>query len=717
MLWALFLLSSKLSPLPEGFVRIEGARRLEFDRREGLITAEGPLKLLYKDWTLSGRWLRANLREEWAEMEGEVSLERDGLVAQGERITVDYGRKRWRMEEAKVTLEPKFFKNRSAEPVFLLGESIEGGEGFAHLVEGLLTTCDLVMKGKKPHWAVKARSIDIEVGRRMVLRGVGLSFFGRRLLTLPTLTIPLRRPVAGEKAGRRLSLPEIGSNKWEGFYIKHSYDYLLTPGSGGTLFAQYTEKRGLKVGADHIYSAKEGRGEIHFSYLRDRRWGTSNISARLSHRQALPFGGRLSLRGDLARNSYYYGPGTTTLDASAELSFKSHSLSARWRRTAGLWERTERRVNLRGSWGRRAMLRYNITYEAFSRPKQPTDLELNASLDLERRVGKTAFLLSARKRVDLDREEYLADKFFYFTEKLPEIRVRRPLGPLGPEGLRIQAELLLGRYIEYPGGTDLERAFLSLDTSGEVRLSKRANLNLLAKFEQSYYSNRTAQWALRLTGRLLIDAGGGARISLNYRMQRPEGFTPFRFDYRPKYHVLDIRMERRPTKGKTGLSLLAFTGYDFRRAYWQDLSLRLEYRGKGSRAYLWTGYSLERRKPRDLTLRWWLDRGERLRAQLGLRYGIERERLLNLRAIWDWKAHKFWRLQGAVGWNGYTKRFDFRQFAIERDLHCFTLRLFYAAETREFKVDLYLKAFPLLKPKFGLSPYGQVLDASMGTWF
>ena len=715
MLWALLLLSTAGA---EGdFVVIRGAEKLEFDRRSRLVAAEGRIEASYKGWTLSGRRLKANLREDWAELEGEVSVGRRGLAARGERVTVDFAAKRWRVEGAFLTLSPEFFKGRAAEPVYLYGESVEGGEDFAHIVEGGLTTCNYVLKGRKPHWAVKARSIEVQAGKRLVLRGAGLSLFGRRILTLPTLTIPLRRPAAGERAGRRLSLPEIGSNRWEGFYVKHSYDYLVSPKSGGTLFAQYTEKHGLKLGADHRYSASGGGGEVHFSYLRDRRWGTSNISARASHRQTLPFGGRLSLRGDLTRNSYYYGPGTTTLDAAAELTLKGHSLAARWRRTAGLWERTERRVNLRGGWGRKTRLRYNLTYEAFSRPRQPTDLELNASLDLERRAGKTTYALSARKRVDLDEDEYTGDRFFYFTEKLPELRVARPVGLLGLKGLRTNAELLLGRYVEYPGGTDLERVFFSLDTSGRARLTERADLDLFARFEQGYYSNRTAQWALRLNGRLSLDLGSGTALSLNYRMQHPEGFTPFRFDYRSKYHTLDIRLERRIPRGGRGLSFLAYTGYDFRRHYKQDLTLRLEYRGRTTRAYLWTGYNFERGKPRDLTLRWWVDKGERLRAQLGLRYGLERGRLFNLRAIWDWKAHRFWRLQGAIGWNGYTRRFDFRQFAIERDLHCFVLRLFYAAETREFKIDLYLKAFPLFKPRFGLSPYGQVLDASMGTWY
>ncbi|MEQ1934978.1 MAG: hypothetical protein ABL962_14055, partial [Fimbriimonadaceae bacterium] len=166
-----------------------------------------------------------------------------------------------------------------------------------------------------PHFEIISDSTDIRPERRIILRKVGLNLFGKTVVKLPYLVIPL------DRRGERF-LPDIGQSQDEGYYVKFKYPIPLK-GNSNFLDArlEYMSKLGVGVGANLMYEIKGMNGEL-------RVWGLTgqNRTFEISNQHRQKIGSLdVSITNNIQRQSYLSAPENTLINSQVQLSLPTAS--------------------------------------------------------------------------------------------------------------------------------------------------------------------------------------------------------------------------------------------------------------------------------------------------------------------------------------------------------------------------------------------------------
>jgi hypothetical protein len=333
--------------------------------------------------------------------------------------------------------------------------------------------------------------------------------------------------------------------------------------------------------------------------------------------------------------------------------------------------------------------------------------------------------VSATKINDISDEAFIGQGFAGI-ERLPEIELNSDTSRLGtslPYDIPVRMNFSAGRFKEFPDAVESDRFLLQLDTSAQrFELSNRLALTAGAGFRQFVYAADSAQYALDTSEELLYKIGGNSSAGVGYRYMKPSGFTPFRFDQIGRYNMLNGRLNLQESeKFKLGL----VTGYniDVDQFPWQDVAVRTLWSPSTSYAlFTSTAYDPNRGRWRDLVNQLRLrSNEERFKFDLGTRYSIQEGKFGSVRGALDWQVDPKWRIEAFAGYNGFTKEFDYRNFRIQRDLHCWVASLTYTDrgglfDDKSITLNLSIKAFPVFE-RFGLGQFGQPLSTSVGEVF
>jgi len=708
----------------EDFVTLSGdSWRWYPDER---LSIAGNVQASYRDYRITAGSVEADLQANTAVFTGGVRLaiKQDALwsgrrTVEGEQLKLDLKTKEWEFGKASSQIELATSQGEPSGQAFVHSAALSGDEKDLQIEAGSLTTCDL----EHPHYYFNAKEIVVYPNSKIVARKVSLVGLDRRLFTLNSLVIPIR-------GFRHNFLPQIGSSAEEGMFLKTSYAYAATEKSQGFLRLDLIQKRGIGAGIEHAYNLASASGLVSLYYLADREIGGNNITGRLQHQQKLG-SINLNLTSDYRTNNYLYYPATTTRNWQIDLNHgkpnSSTILTFRGNATSGLGKyealasslRHMQQFNSRLS----GMLSLDTrTYE--STGMTSPDRELDSVLELRQREDKYDLSLIASRRTDLDGDDYTGDDFYSSLDRLPELTYETDSYRSGMRllGLPSRFAISAGRYHEEPSGISKDRLLLQWDMLGRtIDLGGRNELNLTAGFRQAFYANDMAQHVLRANGTLTTRFNDYLKTRLTYNYQRPEGYSPFYFDYTGKYNYLRGVMDYQDNQ-KLRWSLSS--GYDLGRDEypWQDLALRLTAHPNSNYAFsLSTGYDLNRSKWRTLISRFQASVPNRIGLDVGTRYDIERGKLDLARGRLDLRIGRKWRLEGITSWNGITRKFDYKSFRLTRDLHCWEASLVYNDETgfrkdKGLGLELRIKAFPSVD-RFGIGQYGQAVDTSMGEYY
>jgi hypothetical protein len=256
------------------------------------------------------------------------------------------------------------------------------------------------------------------------------------------------------------------------------------------------------------------------------------------------------------------------------------------------------------------------------------------------------------------------------------------------------------------------------------------SLTLTDMFRQSFYGDGGAEYVYGGNNRYALRLSRSAEFSFSHIFQRPEGFTPFRFDFpykqnRVESELLFSRSER--------LGLEFRTGYDFRAPtpyHWQNFTMRLRYLpSRYSLFYLGTSYNPNPfGTPSGLSLRQshlqTIISQVRIRVPLGLkldigaRYEPAQGGFSAAKLGIDTPIGKQWHFAGLFGYDGISR---FNDFMIVRDLHCWEISLV-RMDHRDWRteqgwrINLTIKAFPVYQ-NYGVGGAGQPLDTGVGDIF
>jgi hypothetical protein len=701
------------------------------------------------EYMLTGGQLDGDFEKELV-FTGNPTLTYRGQTLTGDAIRFAPKARTYRVDNLRTALTPEFLQGRLLSPLYLSGGDLYGQRGRPIVGEDMdATTCDR----PEPHYHIFAGSISVEPGKRVILKRATFFLWGHRIITLPTLIIPLdRRP-------RRLRIsnpPQVGRSVDEGWFVKQGFNYLLADRVPGLFRLDLMEKKGIGTGLEQDWNLVKAVGLLSLYAIPTGGTGR-NFSGRISNRQNIGGGETVSIDNDFQQNSYLSLPQTTSINTRFgfnrfwEGMTTNLSLARQATDSQGLQTRNYTANLAQGfQFGRTGSLNLNADYTRYGSaqlprpdPNNPGSLiggfsqsteTLSLRAQADERAENYTLQLTANRSVPIGQHQ--AQSFFGGIEKLPEITLsnyRFTRGWLS----QIPATFFLsyGRYSEptssFFGGTSVQsataedRAILGFDiASTRFGLTRSTDLNIGTGFQQFFYSDGSAQYLLHNETTLTQRWNKRSGLNIAYTYQRPEGGTPFRFDQQGQFHTLNADIgfldDRR-------LQLTARVGYDFAQASfsgfrqpWQTLSANLLARPTDWMR-LQTLYSFDP------------NTGKFTSATGDLRFRGHNDFALNLVSRYDPQRHKFgavngffnvpigsaWRIIGLFQYNGYLNRFESRSLQITRDLHCLEASLTYIDNPFGFRTDrqiffqLRIKAFPTYQ-RTGIGQFGQSLDTGVG---
>lgn len=723
------------------------------DEREWrTVDGTGTIQLTFRELTVFARRVRYSERERVLEaIEGVRALFRQDVEFEGGRAVYYVDERRWLMEGGKATIDPSYFREGGVvAPLYLTVQRMRGTDQRLTAERSTFSSCER----PHPHYSLRSRMVEVIPNDRLILRHVGLFLGGNKLLGIGRYTISIK---PRRQRSRLPFTPEVGNDQINGPFVRLSIGLLDTKSQTSNLLLDWSGRRGTGYGLEHSYNFRNAQGGLNFLIQPSPFAGTEqNLSWQ--HQQRLFAGLLLTTFWDERRNTPYYG-GQSFSNSSRQISLRKN-----W--TRGMTELSLRTFGY-GSFGGRSSdrtwtLTHNIsagrqsinlmtTLREFTRPGQPTDKELNERLEVRRQLSSQWDLaLRFEQRVDLDKDRFTGDNFFYALDRTPELTFSfRPLKqrfwfPNATVGLARWSEPQFVGIGQKPQSLTTERVHLRLESPYRT-LRIRGNLQLShsATFEQFLYGNDTAQYLYGYRGTLTWGFGGRSQLELGYWMQKHKGFTPFRSDTLTSYENLDLRLNIAPSEK---FLLSATTGLDMERDFFRDALINLRWQpSQGTALDLSTGYSIERGQWQDILGRLLLSKPGGLglptygtfvsyyptrptpfaeerpapppggfRSELVFRYSPQQGQLARARLFLDWSITKSWRLEALLGYSGVLRKLDVAQFRLTRDFHCYQVWVTYNREAREFRFFFVIKAFPLLQQFFGTSNQGAFLDTSLG---
>lgn len=749
--FALFTVSLAMAQAPQSQgVQIESELPIRYfpqEREWRTVDGTGLIKLNFRELTIFARRARYSERERIFEaQEGLKAVWQDGVEFEGGKARYFVNERRWVIEGGKATFEPEYLGEGVAAPLYLTLQSISGTDERLTAEQGAFSSCDR----PHPHYSLRAKSAEAIPGDRLILRGVGIYIGETKLLGIGRFTVSLKPRL---RRNRLPVTPDVGNDRYSGFFIRTSLSLFDTRSQSADLVLDWSERRGIGYGVEHDYSTSRLRGSVNFFVQRSPFAGTEQTFSWRHEQRLLPTL-LFTAFWDERRNTPFGGRSYTS-------SSKQFSLRQAWKRGStelalrilgygGYGDDRTWTINHSTSTGRQ-FLSVFTTLREVSRPGQPTDKELNERLEFRRRLSNEwDMALRFEQRVDLDKDKYTGDNYYYALDRTPEVVFTfrpRSAGFFRPNlaiGLARWSEPQFAGVQQPVRSFTSERLHLRLDTPYKtVNLTGNLSYSHNAAFEQFLYGNDTAQYLYSYRSTLTFKFGGRSQMDLSYWLQKRRGYTPFRSDTLTSYENLDWTLQFSPSPK---FLLSATTGLDLERDFFRDLLLNVRWQqSQGMALDLSTGYSLERGKWQDILGRILLSKPGGLglptygtfvsyyglqptpfaeerpapppggfRSELTFRYSPTQGQWTRVRLFLDWSVTRTLRLESLVGYSGVLRKMDIAQFRLTKDFHCYQIWAIYNRERREFRVFFVIKAFPLLQQFFGTSDQGAFLDTSLG---
>ncbi len=219
----------------------------------GNISASKRVEITYAGITITSDRLEGNLNRELI-FTGNAKIAANGATSYADVIHFYPRERRYRLDNPRGIISPELLQGRVYDPVFFTGGELFGDRaGYTNADDFVVTTCIEPFH----HYDLRIRNAELFPQKRLVLRRVGVFFFGVKLITLPTIVIPLdrrrpRRPQADY-------LPEIGQNVDEGYYARFPYTFAEGGDAATFLRTDITQKRGIGYRVEQEYLAgKQG---------------------------------------------------------------------------------------------------------------------------------------------------------------------------------------------------------------------------------------------------------------------------------------------------------------------------------------------------------------------------------------------------------------------------------------------------------------------------
>ncbi|MBM3476334.1 MAG: hypothetical protein FJX75_23935 [Armatimonadetes bacterium] len=694
---------------------------IEADESQGVsgaVYARGHVRIRLKDLEVTGDEAEVDEERVWAQVSGNVVIISKGLRTTGSRLRVNLDTEQWEITDGETKLEPESLENRVAEPIFVRAKRLSSYPDANLLIaeDAAVTSCNYAEReGDEVHYEMTTDECRVHLHEDIVLDHPTVYGLGRRIFRYPgKLRLRLDE-------NRSRLIMEVGQNQVEGFYAKFGYPYDAGRSASGLARLNLTTMRGVGFGVDHWFDNGQSAGEIDvFAEPQQGAWST-----RVRHRFQINRALSTTLNSSLQSNSGYSSGSTQSLSsdfavrndtgaAHTTLGFQHYLTSGSgYSSTRFTGNFTHQQQGPAGiDWTLRSTMQQS---------KYGTDPAADQELELDfaarRRQPAFDWEIGYKQRYDLDGSRYTRDTQYYTMDEIPSIILRSDTERLGLKwGFPIETRVEMGQFRQQPEDQLIQRLSLDADIYGQnVQLAKGQDLRTGASFRQSFYSDGSAQYDLRMSAALQSSWGGPWYSQLQWDWSQPAGFSPLRLDYAAKSHDVQFSFSRYVANR----SRIEFdTGYDVRQSTWRDLLLRAEFTPNlHNRFEIQTAYDIEYSTFRPLEVRWQFVKQHHLDLELSASYDIERSELSRVVVDSDWLVSPKWRVESLVGYNGALQELDFMEARVTRDLHCWIGSLAYSLSQKEVRLNFGLKALGGGDWEYGLGNQGQWLSPRSGQYY
>lgn len=256
---------------------VEGERIL--GRTDERTVIEGGAVLRRHDVTLRADRLEHTVADDTAIASGQVRINRQGNVYEGERLQLKLDTFEGRFDAVRFQFLRTGGQGEASRVDFL-----DENRAVAHDVR--YSTCERPPGGRwAPAWAVTADQVQFDLATDTgVATGGRLEFQGVPLLAAPWISFPLSD---ARKSG--VLPPTLNLDNQSGFETTVPYYLNLAPNRDATLYPTLMTKRGLDLGGEYRYLERTFGGQLRAAWMADDRLRERDRWAyAVQHLHALP---------------------------------------------------------------------------------------------------------------------------------------------------------------------------------------------------------------------------------------------------------------------------------------------------------------------------------------------------------------------------------------------------------------------------------------------
>lgn len=211
--------------------------QIDYDKNQGKINATGNVAIRYKNYNINTAAIKYDLFNQKLECPDQFQIQKTGQKLKTKFFYYDFGKSTGEADDLDAQIERMRISGKKVQ--------LFPDKAIIHTAD--FTTCD---EPVTKHYIIEAKRIELYPK---------WGFFVAFDNTLTTTFLPFRPwvPTYIYGAGGLISkgttpIPEMGSSKREGGYIKQRYGYFQSEKSNGTVDLAYYQNLGLSAGVSHF---------------------------------------------------------------------------------------------------------------------------------------------------------------------------------------------------------------------------------------------------------------------------------------------------------------------------------------------------------------------------------------------------------------------------------------------------------------------------------
>jgi len=238
------------------------------------VVASSNVSVFFQDLSIQTPSLYLDIDQQQIWGTGNILIKRNQDTIKSASFFFDLDKNKVKVKEVNVAIKPKEVVTGN---LYLKVKELEDTSVVKQGASGFATTCDL----DHPHYAIYADHFDYYPDQGVYGYNVWID--------CPIYFIPFGMwfPVYHYALGKRnpiLLVPMIGQNNVEGWFVRSTWDYFIAKGQTGLAYLDWTEKKGVGIGAKHSYKIdKLMDGAVYYYQLKEKDTGIQDFNQKIMH--------------------------------------------------------------------------------------------------------------------------------------------------------------------------------------------------------------------------------------------------------------------------------------------------------------------------------------------------------------------------------------------------------------------------------------------------